>query len=85
MQHKHEIKNNKIPQSLVATPQIRIRKLCAKVIQCSKWLIAELHAWAKRYSWEKLVVTPSEKFFDSHVTERPVRPPIRPHPRANNL
>ena len=43
MQHKHEIKNDKIPQSLLATPQIRIRKLCAKVMQCSKWLIAELH------------------------------------------
>ena len=27
---KHEIKND------VATPQIRIRKLCAKVIHCSK-------------------------------------------------
>ena len=46
----------------MATPQIRIRKLCAKVIHCSKWLIAELHGWAKRYSWEKLIVTPSEKF-----------------------
>ena len=33
---KHEIKNDEIPQSLVATPQIRIRKLCAKVIHCSK-------------------------------------------------
>ena len=45
-----------------------------------KWLIAELHAWAKLYSWKKLVVSPSDKFLIvTWPNVRFVHPSVRPH------